>query len=257
MDRKEAIEIIIKNYPHVGISGSKFESALRELIPELKESEDEKIRKFLVKHVSEWIGCIEHDLKISSKDVESEEELAMFKAGLAYLEKQKDEGELGFIEGKMEGVRQTCQEIKDAMSLFEPKDLTPFEFTFRDYIDSAIRYCLAGEGYQQYIKEWAADLLNLEKQKEQKPTEWSEEDENYYDTIVRKLQVIGDDSGLTLNQIDFLDKHRPQPHWKPSEEQMKCLGDCVNRARISYNSSTNGYDDYPALSSLYNDLKSL
>jgi hypothetical protein len=39
-------------------------------------SEDEMIRKFLVNHVSEWIGCIEHDLKISSKDVESEEELA-------------------------------------------------------------------------------------------------------------------------------------------------------------------------------------
>lgn len=56
-----------------------------------RESEDERIRKFLVKHVSEWIGCIEHDLKLSSGDVESEEELAMFKAGLAYLERQKEQ----------------------------------------------------------------------------------------------------------------------------------------------------------------------
>lgn len=59
-------------------------------IPELNESEDERIRKFLVKHVSEWIEDIEYDLKFSSKDVESEEELAKFKAGVAYLEKQKE-----------------------------------------------------------------------------------------------------------------------------------------------------------------------
>lgn len=59
-------------------------------VPSEAPGEDERIRKFLVKHISEWIGCIEHDLKISSKDVESEEELAMFKAGLAWLEKQKE-----------------------------------------------------------------------------------------------------------------------------------------------------------------------
>lgn len=56
----------------------------------VKESEDERIRKFLIQHISEWIGCIEHDLKNSSKDIESEKELVMFKAGLAYLEKQKE-----------------------------------------------------------------------------------------------------------------------------------------------------------------------
>ena len=61
------------------------------VIVKKEDSEDERIRKFLVKHVSEWIGCIEHDLKISSKDAESEKELAMFKAALAYLEKQKEQ----------------------------------------------------------------------------------------------------------------------------------------------------------------------
>lgn len=49
MDRKKAIEIVRKTYPHVGTNGSEFEAALRELVPELKESGDERIRKALVK----------------------------------------------------------------------------------------------------------------------------------------------------------------------------------------------------------------
>ena len=60
------------------------------IFPELAESEDERIRKFLIQHVSEWIRCIEHDLSISSRNVESEEELAMFKSSLTWLEKQKE-----------------------------------------------------------------------------------------------------------------------------------------------------------------------
>jgi hypothetical protein len=42
IERNEAIEVIKKNYPHVTESGSQFETALRILIPELKESGDEK-----------------------------------------------------------------------------------------------------------------------------------------------------------------------------------------------------------------------
>ena len=76
MDRKEAIEIIIKNYPHVSSSGTQFESALRELIPELKENEDEKIRKV----IRGWINtrpAFFFDNGISKEEM------------LAWLEKQK------------------------------------------------------------------------------------------------------------------------------------------------------------------------
>lgn len=72
-------------------TGAYDDATIEFLFPELKESEDERIMNFLIQHISEWIGCIEHDLKISSKDLESEKELAMFKAGLAYLKKQKEQ----------------------------------------------------------------------------------------------------------------------------------------------------------------------
>lgn len=83
----EALGWMRELYP--GLHGATKEDA-EHFFPELTESEDERIRKFLIQHISEWIGCIEHDLKHSSKDIESEKELAMFKAGLAYLEKQKE-----------------------------------------------------------------------------------------------------------------------------------------------------------------------
>ena len=49
--------------------------------------------------------------------------------------------------------------------------------------------------------------------------EWSEEDKDYYDTIVRKLEVIGDDSGLSGNQIKFLREHCPSHCSEWSEDK--------------------------------------
>lgn len=82
----------------------------------------------------------------------------------------------------------------------------------------------------------AKDLAYLEKQKEQKPAEWSEEDEKHSAFIVAALDAyyrLRKESNNYAGQED-LDKavdwlHRkfkslhPQPHWKPSEEQMNVL----------------------------------
>ena len=52
MERKEAIDIIKKNWPDS--SFTMLQEALETLIPELKESEDEKIRKGLIDHFSDF-----------------------------------------------------------------------------------------------------------------------------------------------------------------------------------------------------------
>ena len=202
MDREELLRSARNLYENPGTNEA-LKVVLEETYPELKESEDERIRKDLITFICQFAP--EH-LKVKY---------------VAYLEKQKDERELGFIEGKIEGARQTCQEIKDVMSLFEPKDLTPFESTFRDYVDSAIRYCLAGEGYQQYIKEWAADLLNLEKQKEHKPAGWRPFDKE----VLTKIKELIDSHFSEHEQRevykDWLDEHISQPaEWSKGEEKM-------------------------------------
>lgn len=56
MKRDEAIEIVRRNYPHVSESGTQFETALRTLIPELKESEDESIRKAIIATIHLYYG---------------------------------------------------------------------------------------------------------------------------------------------------------------------------------------------------------
>lgn len=83
----------------------------------------------------------------------------------------------------------------------------------------------------------------LEKQKEQKPAEWSEEDERLRLACIATIDDVIDyerDRWEDYNpgrpfrpitkydeQIDWLkslpERFSPQPHWKPSEEQMKAL----------------------------------
>lgn len=48
MNREKAIDIIRKNIPHLGIGAAEMTEALNELIPELRESEDEEIRKDII-----------------------------------------------------------------------------------------------------------------------------------------------------------------------------------------------------------------
>lgn len=71
-------------------------------------------------------------------------------------------------------------------------------------------------------------LAWLEKQKEQKPVKWSKEDEELINYLSSVLQFVyeKDAHGLGLKAIDaeiWLKSLHPQPHWKPSKEQMGAL----------------------------------
>ena len=74
-----------------------------------------------------------------------------------------------------------------------------------------------------------------------KPVEWSEEDEKIMQTIIKE----GD---LKPSEIAWLKSLRPQPHWKPSEEQMEALLWCVAHL---------GGADHRVLAELYEQLKLL
>ena len=165
MDKKEALEIIRKNCT----DGSQLREACEVFIPELKESEDERIRKAI----------------------------------LSRLKDAKDQG---------------CNTYGGAK------------------IDECIAY--------------------LERQKEQKPTnsekpkEWSEEDEDRRHDILLTLEALRSSAGSTdttivyQHLIDWLKSLRPQPHWKPSEEDLTALEYCAEHT-------------CPELLSLYLELKKL
>ena len=130
------------------------------IFPELRESEDERIRKALVKHFRDTKNCV-GDIW-AGMDVDSI---------LAWLEKQKE---------------QKPTLVDKLRSISTPADENWFEIQ----------------------KKW-------EKEDEQKPAEWSEEDENNIGWLVAFLQGetgSGDVIGLMKESlISWLKSLRPQP----------------------------------------------
>ena len=92
------------------------------------------------------------------------------------------------------------------------------------------------DGYQtdDGILSHKCAITAVKKLYEQKPV-WSEEDEDYYDAIVAKLEVTQDDAALTDNQMEFLKslKSRVQLKQEWSEEDKERLTSCIQLLKTS------------------------
>ena len=87
MDRNEAIEIVRMCCPKIANSKCDFETAMRVLVPELKESEDERIRKAileLVKQSSHILNPMNQKSMIAWLEKQGKEEFneASYKTGI-------------------------------------------------------------------------------------------------------------------------------------------------------------------------------
>lgn len=162
------------------------------LFPELRESEDERIKKELIEFIKWSVDrhFMREDFHQSKRPSE----------WIAYLEKQKE-----------------------------------YHIPWYDYQKSkeAGYTIVPNEEYEQLIK-----------QKEQKPA-WSEEDEEMRNLIIAIFEVNHPNGFFKANELGTTDMHgvhteeiiswlkslRPQPHWKPSEEQMRALRDVITMKR--------------------------
>lgn len=135
MERQEAIEVIKKNWPDS--SRTMLREALETLIPELKESDDEKTRRDLINFVRLY-----GDSHYSQIDKES---------AISWLEKQGKShvNKLQVSDELYEHIRDTCACIDDALSSEKLADIN-------DYLSMAERSAQS-----------AFDMI--EKQCEQKP----------------------------------------------------------------------------------------
>lgn len=100
------------------------------------------------------------------------------------------------------------------------------------------------------------DIKSKEAQKEQKPAEWSEEDE---DKRYQIIEILLADKYKVPRQDDALCKAYDEliawlkslrPHWKPSEEQMEALRETIDFAPDTFKPRC-------TLESLYEQLKRL
>ena len=181
---------------------------LEEIFHELRESEDERIRKWLYDYFNSidegsWL----HERFCSRKEV------------LAWLEKQKEEEgyetipvestleyKLGFKAGK-ESEKQKEQKPVAHENIFTSKPRSSAEI-LRHYL------CWAENSEEDCPYTWKdlADAImdGIKALEEQKPAEWSEEDEKMRQSIIHTCCC--DDE-----QIAWLKSLRSA--WKPSEEQ--------------------------------------
>ena len=182
MDYKEKVIALLNSQELSNEQKEKLES----IFPELKESEDERIRKEIIEYIK--IGTYHKDW-------------------VAWLEKQGEQ---------------------------KPEWTTVDEQNLNVVLSHIPNECL---------RRWLKEAIHV---RYNKPTEWSEEDEDYFDAIIVKLEVTQDDAGLTDNQMNFLKSLRPQNKWKPSDEQMEALKGVQE-----------GVFRLGILESLYQDLKKL
>ena len=111
-----------------------------------------------------------------------------------------------------------------------------------------IIYVLANIDLSLVSTKFSDMLAWLEKQGEQKPTEWSEEDKKMLENAI----YLAENSKCELTKdktIDWLKSLKPQSHWKPSEEQLECLKETIVQ--------TKGYTYSWCLPELYEKLKKL
>ena len=240
----EALERAKSNYESSKTMGFiEIADTIVDIFPELAESEDERIRKWLYDYIS---NCPNNNFAFYGgvgKD-----------AVLNYLEKQKDASKA------IEAVDRIDKYIDEHLAnAHDMKDSNPDKKYYRGWDDALGKMA----GILQ-------DVYSDEKQKEQKPAdrfeearekyqlEWSEEDEK----LLNKVEALLDDycDFLEDESSRFIPEVREtisrlkslRPSWKPSEEQMKVLYGILVGCRGTWEKDT-----VTTMESLYQDLKKL
>ena len=242
MTREEAIQAIKEKMDYYE-SDKRLRGAIETLIPELTESEDERIIRAIIDALYSHTNSIN---LLSSRgyqmgDIE------------AWLEKQKE-----------------CLADNNKTSTDEDerirKELVNFlqsPFINENLTDEKVAPWIAYLEKQKEPENTSASTMAPScwevEQKEQKPA-WSEEDEQLlgfiYDLLADSLwnSRYAMSRGECLDRLTSLRQRlQPRPSWKPSEEQMGALWKIMKYA-VSLSSY---YNIQKEIESLYNDLNKL
>ena len=235
------------------------------IFPELKESEDERIRKELI---SVFSNREKYLIDQSLGDITVSE-------ALAWLKKQRPSGCPEYC------VMSNCsncpyhpivvKQNPSDVSKQEDIELTEFEGAlYTTFSDIWQDYMLGKEiNVVDFVREHSDELLNIANK--QKPTEWSDEDERLRKSCIAHIEdelerirndkyghseIISDLKESCRERIKWLKSIRPQNTWKPSEEQMDAL-QYVYRNLNPPLSDKLGGNSLKTLELMYQDLKKL
>lgn len=195
---------------------------LEKLFPELRESEEEKrMRAIAVLEQQRHFWSYEGPADKTPPATKRKDLVEAIDVALSYLEKQK--------ETPMPNSTELIEMWHKAKAILKEKDFRGDEWRLAQnaFMDGFAR----------------GTCVKFEKQEEQKPAGWSEEDENIINNICNYLLGVLRLSDVAKEKaIVFLNSLRPPKgwkegwcedckvrynHWKPSEEQMKALKQVV------------------------------
>ena len=238
MDYKKEYEEMVQRARELHKGGNALTKQQMEIVcPELAESEDEKIRKKLIKTIGYF----------RSRGIDQQ----LCEEFIAYLEKQKEQ---------KPAVYTPKFKVGDKVISTGNTHLT-YDILEVGLINELGKPDYRVEIFKDEQSDTPPNIKLIECQKmdkwgkliEQKPVEWGEKDRKMLEVISYKIsQRQGNDerSLFTPDEAEFMceieDKLKSRPQWKPSEEQMKALICAIEEC--GYNSG---------LESLYNDLKKL
>ena len=216
---KSALDCLADEYICNHVTKDDIRGMYAKLFPELKESEDEKIRKSLIillQHFCKGYRVSGLDFPVSYKDM------------LAWLEKQGTPAKLSEEEQNKfaNGVLTSC-----ALSFIDYLDTHKYEGKMCvsngecEDIENAFHNAMWDRLHRYYCK-------YIEKQGEQKPAEWSKEDETM---TTNTIIMLKEGASLHFNKnditkaVNWLKSLRPQNTWKPSSTDIQVLEDVIDR----------------------------
>ena len=261
---------------------------LKDLFPELHESEDEIIRNFLIDFIKacgwsekqfppreDCIAWLEKQAEHKSLSTEETELNSLaFLTELGYTcippTKEKPNGWSEEDEEKLNSIIevlgdsslliQWLNSLKDRVQPQQKQDWSEEDESNMDYSSEIIGFL------KNYIKAYGCTAMNswvnwLKSLKDrgilQPKQEWSEEDEKMFDKLYEILYIYGYSShpeidlssNEAINLIYWLKSIKPQKHWKPSEEQLRAI---INSVQGLYQCK-----EKEVLLDLYEQLKNL
>lgn len=253
MDREEALKIVRDLYEK-SLFLKKDKEAIETLIPEFKESEDERIRKNILALVKEH--AVNHERcqmeaylekqkeqnnGMWSEDDEKKVEAICEEGNLKpsereWLKNLKYRLHIKFIEvERVQNDEKEPMEIRYAGKVYKVHGIKEFPGGIQGYIieDELGRYdCIINPdevlgGYG--IKSNGSPYPTKDTTFSEKSAEWSEEEQQTISFAVDWLTKMLERTNVPEAKRDIesvilgLKSFRPQPHWKPSEEQMELL----------------------------------
>jgi hypothetical protein len=276
---KKAIEVVEKyRGTHILLT----EDLIEEIFPELKESEGERIRKELIDTINlaydcgislnknqrnRYVAWLEKQgdkvSAIEGFETEFERQVSGLIASAINKEHEYNQGYVKWTanallnyakyELEKQGEQKcTAEEVLIKAGLKPYKDGDQWCILLGDNIQEGI--CGFGDTIDDALYAFLNDLIKS--QKEQKPAEWSEEDEYHKRQILRILKESGCTQTLQNKTEKWIEGRlkslRPQSQWKPSEEQMHTL----EAAIADYTEQGLSYVK-DSLNNLYEQLKKL